>query len=216
MRKAAAVFCLTVALGLSLFGDARSGSASSRLDRGEPFALAEPQDMPAFTLTTNARKLDVLAESAFLASIDPAQLAAPAAEFLEALVGPPYLAPASGPMTSGAPAVSLIAAGLAGPGGKRDSPSRLALAIFMGRGNGDPFSSLHETYAWRAAFKTMNLGAGLYRDIPITRILRIKPYLGIIRSYAIVRPSSPYAAESASFESRLTAVCIGLPLVCGF
>lgn len=216
MRKAAAVFYLTVALGLSLFGDAPSGSASSLRDRGEPFALAEPQDMPAFTLTTNARRLDVLAESAFLASLDPAQPAAPPAELREALAGPPYLVPASGPLTPGAPAVSRIAAGLAGPAGKKDSPSHLALAIFIGRGNGDPFSSLHATYAWRAAFKTVNLGAGLYRDIPITKVLRIKPYLGIIRSHAIVRPSSPYAAESASFESRLTAVCIGLPLFCGF
>jgi hypothetical protein len=215
MRKTAVAFCLVCALGAALPGTVLSETSAGRRDHGESFALAESPQETGFTLAASARRTDALAKPVHPGLLGPDQDAAQAV-FFEALVGPAYPAPEPNLIAHAGPAVSLIASGLAGPAGKRESPPRLSLAIFLGRGNGDPFSSLHETYAWRAAFKTMNLGAGLYRDIPITKVLRIRPYLGIIRSHAIVRPSSPYAAESASFESRLTAVCIGLPLVCGF
>lgn len=215
MRKAAAVICLVGALGLSLPGAPLAEAAEARRGVHETFVLTDHPDGPGFTLAANAMRPDPGAEA-----IVPALPETPAPvvhrrSFLEALVRPDQRRPEPGPASPMGPAVSLIAPEIAGPLVRRPA-ARVSLAIFMGRGNGDPFSSLHETYAWRAAFKTMNLGAGLYRDIAIAKGLRLRPYLGVIRSHAIVRPSYPYALESVSYENRLTAVCIGLPLVCGF
>jgi hypothetical protein len=109
----------------------------------------------------------------------------------------------------------LAAPELAGPIVKKGVPAPVSLSIFMGRGHGDLFSELHETYAWRTIFKSMNLGAGISRDISITRSIRVRPYVGVIRSSARLRPSYLYA-NAGSFEYRLTALCIGLPLVCVF
>lgn len=77
---------------------------------------------------------------------------------------------------------------LSAPLVRRGAPAPVSLSIFMGRANGDPFSSLHDQYAWRMTFKTMNLGAGLYKDIALSKTLRIQPYMGIIRSSAVLRP----------------------------
>lgn len=98
---------------------------------------------------------------------------------------------------------------------KKDASAPVSLSVFLGRGNGDVFSSLHEQYAWRTKFKSLTLGAGIYRDIPILKTLRIQPYIGIVRTQALLRPSDLYG-NNESFEYRLTAFCIGLPLVCGF
>jgi hypothetical protein len=99
---------------------------------------------------------------------------------------------------------------------KKDAAGSVSLSIFLGRSNGDIFSSLHEQYAWRTKFKTTNLGAGISRDIRLSRTIRVRPYVGVIRSHAILRPSDLYGGNGESFERRLTALCIGLPLVCGF
>ena len=80
---------------------------------------------------------------------------------------------------------------------------------------GDLFSTLHEQYAWRTKFKSLTLGAGIYRDIPIYKALRIQPYVGVVRTRALLRPSD-LGGNSVSYEYRLTAFCVGLPLVCGF
>lgn len=98
---------------------------------------------------------------------------------------------------------------------KDDSPAPLSVSVFLGRANGDLFSTLHEQYAWRTKFKSLTLGAGIYRDILIYKALRIQPYVGIVRTRAILRPSD-LGGNSESYEYRLTAFCIGLPLVCGF
>jgi hypothetical protein len=97
----------------------------------------------------------------------------------------------------------------------KDNPAPVSVSVFLGRGNGDLFSSLHEQYAWRTKFKSLTLGAGIYRDIPIYKALRIQPYVGVVRTRALLRPSDLYG-NSESFEYRLTAFCIGVPLVCGF
>ncbi len=89
------------------------------------------------------------------------------------------------------------------------------MSVFLGRANGDLFSTLHEQYAWRTKFKSLTLGAGIYRDIPIYKALRIQPYVGIVRTRALLRPSD-LGGNSESYEYRLTAFCVGLPLVCGF
>lgn len=98
---------------------------------------------------------------------------------------------------------------------KKDASAPVSLSVFLGRGNGDLFSSLHEQYAWRTKFKSLTLGAGIYRDIPIYKALRIQPYVGIVRTRALLRPSD-LGGNSESYEYRLTAFCVGLPLVCGF
>jgi len=98
---------------------------------------------------------------------------------------------------------------------KDDSPAPLSVSVFLGRANGDLFSTLHEQYAWRTKFKSLTLGAGIYRDIPIYKGLRIQPYVGIVRTRALLRPSD-LGGNSESYEYRLTAFCVGLPLVCGF
>ena len=98
---------------------------------------------------------------------------------------------------------------------KKDGPAPISLSVFMGRANGDPFSSLHVQYAWRTKFKTMNLGAGLYKDIPLSRTVRLQPYMGVIRSTASLRPAD-LGGTSQAYEYRLTVFCVGLPLVFGF
>jgi hypothetical protein len=85
----------------------------------------------------------------------------------------------------------------------------------LGRANGDPFSSLHDQYAWRVKFKTMNLGAGIYKDIRLSKTVRLLPYMGVIRSMGTLRPSDP-GGNGQTYEYRLTVFCIGLPLVFGF
>ncbi len=216
MRKAAAVICLVFVLGLSLPGAPLPETAEARRGVHESFALTDHQEGPGFTLAANIRRSEPDTGVNVPALHEPPALTVQGESFFEALVRPDHRRPETVPASYMGPAVSLIALEIAGPLVRRAAPPRVSLSIFMGRGNGDPFSTLHETYAWRAAFKTMNLGAGLYRDIAIAKGFRIRPYLGVIRSHAIVRPSYPYALESVSYENRLTAVCIGLPLVCGF
>ncbi len=98
---------------------------------------------------------------------------------------------------------------------EKGTSAPVSLSVFLGRANGDLFSTLHEQYAWRTKFKSLTLGAGLYRDIPIFKALRIQPYVGIVRTRALLRPSD-LGGNSESYEYRLTAFCVGLPLVCGF
>jgi hypothetical protein len=105
---------------------------------------------------------------------------------------------------------------VAAPGLKRDpSTAPLSLSVFMGRGNGDIFSALHEEYTWKAMFKSRTLGLGIYRDIPISKGIRLQPYVGIIRARATLRPSDLYG-NFESFEYRLTMFCVGVPIVCRF
>lgn len=192
MRKAAAV--LFVVIGVMA---------------GSVLALSGAQETTEFTLAANAGKTDILADTARLA-FDTDRLAA-----IDAINGKVISPPDLGRTARVREAASLIAADVADPVSRNDSARRVSLSFFMGRGHGDPFSTLHERYAWKTNFKTGNLGAGVYRDIPITKTIRIKPYVGVIRSSARLRPSSLYE-DNVSYEYGLTAICIGLPLVCGF
>ena len=91
----------------------------------------------------------------------------------------------------------------------------VSLSVFLGREDDDLFASLHKEYAWKLTFKSMTLGLGIYRNIPITRTLGLQPYLGVIRSSATLRPSDLRGGRG-SFEYRLTVLCVGLPLVLRF
>jgi hypothetical protein len=88
-------------------------------------------------------------------------------------------------------------------------------AFFRGKKNGDIFTSLHEEYAWRMKFKSMTLGLGFFRSIPLGKGVRIKPYIGVIRSSLSLRPAGLNATNEL-YEYQLTAFCFGLPLVFGF
>lgn len=98
-----------------------------------------------------------------------------------------------------------------GPSG----PPAVALSVFMGRKNGDVFSSLHEEYAWRMKFKSMTLGLGFYREFSVGKRAHILPYVGVIRSSLSLRPAG-LASEQLLHEYQLTVLCFGLPLVIGF
>lgn len=88
-------------------------------------------------------------------------------------------------------------------------------AFFRGKKNGDIFTSLHEEYAWRMKFKSMTLGLGFFRSIPLGKSVRIKPYVGVIRSSLSLRPAGLNATNEL-YEYQLTAFCFGLPLIFGF
>ncbi len=98
--------------------------------------------------------------------------------------------------------------------GRQGEPA-VSWAVFRGKKNGDVFTSLHEEYAWRMKFKSMTLGLGFYRSIALGKGVRIKPYVGVIRSSLSLRPAGLNAANEL-YEYQLTAFCFGLPLVFGF
>jgi hypothetical protein len=91
----------------------------------------------------------------------------------------------------------------------------VSVSVFLGRGDGDLFASLHKDYAWRMTFKSMTLGLGIFREIPLAKGIGIQPYLGVIRSSATLRPSDRFGGRGA-FEYRLTVLSVGLPLVLRF
>ena len=113
------------------------------------------------------------------------------------------------------PAAPKLAPRVPEPMAKNDSPAPISLSFYIGRDNGDPFSSLHYQYAWRVKFRAMNLGAGIYKEIPITRTIRLLPYFGIIRSSATLQPSDLFGNREL-YRYRLTVFCVGLPLVLRF
>jgi len=186
MRKAA-VACAVLASvsALAAAGVLPGGSASEH--RGpSAFILASlPDTLPGFTLASTGD----LPAQAPTASLDLLPPAAPAAPKIAPEV------PAPGLDKNGAPPVSL--------------------SFFLGRANGDPFSSLHVQYAWRVKFRALNLGAGVYKEIAISKTVRVLPYFGIIRSSAILRPSDVFGNHEL-YEYRLTVFCVGLPLVLRF
>jgi hypothetical protein len=92
---------------------------------------------------------------------------------------------------------------------------RLAVSIFLGRGGNDIFSTLHDQYTWKLLGRSMTVGVGLYREIPLSKGVGLLPYVGVIRASATLRPSALYGNRE-SFEYGLTAFCVGLPLVLRF
>jgi hypothetical protein len=102
------------------------------------------------------------------------------------------------------------------PGLKSDPDApRLTVSFFIGPKGGDVFSSLHKAYAWKPMSRSLTLGLGLYREIPIHRGIGLLPYVGIIRASATLSLAG-HNGNRDSIEYRLTAFCIGLPLVVRF
>lgn len=103
------------------------------------------------------------------------------------------------------------AAGLKGGAGS----APLSVSFFLGPRGGDVFAALHRAYAWKPLSRSLTLGLGVYREIPISRGFGLLPYVGIIRASAILSlPGRDGNRES--IEYRLTAFCVGLPLVIRF
>lgn len=92
----------------------------------------------------------------------------------------------------------------------------VSVSVFLGHGDGDLFASLHKDYAWRMTFKSMTLGLGVSREIPLAKGIGIRPYLGVIRSSATLRPSDLFGGRGGQFEYHLTVLSVGLPLVLRF
>jgi len=207
MRKAAAVLFVLI-LGVSWSAAPafpEEGSAAHTGYNGS-FALSDAQETAGFSLAAHGGK-----GTALSGAIDaiPGRAADRTAD--RVALGGPIL---DGSIYGGA-FTAPTAPDIASPIVKKDAPAAVSLSFFMGHANGDIFSSLHEQYAWRVQFKSMTLGAGVYRDIPITKAIRIQPYVGIIRSRARLRTAG-LSGINESFEYRLTTLCLGLPFVCGF
>lgn len=189
MRRAGLLF-FALALTAALPAEAYPGGAPGQQGTSGAWAsgAAEP---PVFTLASNLPPAPPSQRSYSLpagpALLEPGALAAPE-------IGPEALLPVLDLRTS-APVVSL--------------------SVFLGRGGGDIFATLHQDYAWRMTFKSMTLGLGIFREIPLARGIGIQPYLGVIRSSATLRPSDLYGGRGA-FEYRLTVLSVGLPLVLRF
>lgn len=193
MRSAGLVFCFLFCILSFVFAlSARALPEGTEGRTGQTEAArptaAEP---PVFTLASSCSSTPLLPSSKIVPSApalwDPASLAAP--EMGPELAIPPL------ELKTPAPVVSL--------------------SFFLGRGGDDIFAALHKDYAWRMTFKSMTLGLGIYREIPISRTIGLQPYLGFVRSSATLRPSDLYGARG-SFEYRLTVLCVGLPLVLRF
>jgi hypothetical protein len=92
----------------------------------------------------------------------------------------------------------------------------VSVSVFLGRAEDDLFASLHKDYAWRMTFKQMTLGLGISREILLARGIGIQPYLGVIRSSAMLRPSDLTGGRGGSFEYHLTVLSVGLPLFLRF
>jgi hypothetical protein len=185
MRIAVAVCLVLLCWGSLSASIEGTGAASAGARCGFALADADGQESPGFSLTGRTERSIPI----IIAALDPHSI--------------------GGTITTG------VVPGLDSYVKKDDSPAPLSVSVFLGRANGDLFSTLHEQYAWRAKFKSLTLGAGIYRDIPIYKALRIQPYVGIVRTRALLRPSD-LGGNGESYEYRLTAFCVGLPLVCGF
>lgn len=185
MKKVVAVCLVLLCWGSLPAFPEGTGGSAAGARRGFALADADGQEFPGFSLTGRTERIIPI----IVAALDPHSIGA----------------------TITAGGVPEIEAYVKNDG----SPAPLSVSIFLGRANGDLFSTLHEQYAWRTKFKSLTLGAGIYRDIPIYKALRIQPYVGIVRTRALLRPSD-LSGNSESFEYRLTAFCVGLPLVCGF
>ncbi|HSA94552.1 MAG TPA: hypothetical protein VLJ16_00780 [Acidobacteriota bacterium] len=185
MRKAAA-FCVVLASVSALAAGILPGGSAAEHRGPSGFVLAAaPDGVPGFTLATYG-DLPAPAAAVSLDRLPPAEPAAPTI----------------------APAIPM-------PVLDKSGAAPISFSFFLGRANGDPFSSLHVQYAWRPNFRAMNLGAGIYKEIPISKTLRILPYFGVIRSSATLRPSD-LTGNHALYEYRLTVFCVGLPLVVRF
>jgi len=208
MRKAAALF---FALILGLSASAASAfpefGSAAHMGYGSSFTLSDAQETADFTLAAHGGKVTALSEAI---NAIPERAKDRASDRPELGIG--IHDGSINRFAFAAPTASDIVV----PVVRKDAPAAaVSLSLFMGQANGDIFSSLHEQYAWRARFKSMTLGAGLYRDIPITKAIRIQPYVGFIRSQARLRTAGRSGIDG-SFEYRLTMLCLGLPLVCGF
>lgn len=227
--KKAALACFVLGLGLGLSADwasaeGRTAEESAGLSgrsgivvASANFANSKSPETTGFTLAEPAAPGGNTIRAGLAASVSNAATAAGTQSSLPQIpvLGPAAFGSSSDPeFWASAPARPPE---LPSPGVVRGSPREPAVswAVFQGKKNGDVFTSLHEEYAWRMKFKSMTLGLGFYRSVPLGKGVTIKPYVGVIRSSLSLRPAGLNVANEL-YEYQLTAFCIGLPLVFGF
>ncbi|HPW17794.1 MAG TPA: hypothetical protein PLP83_05380 [Candidatus Aminicenantes bacterium] len=102
------------------------------------------------------------------------------------------------------------------PGLKSDPETPpVCVSFFIGPRSGDVFSALHKAYVWKPMSRSLTLGFGLYREIPVVHGVELLPYVGVIRASATLSLAG-LNGNRRSLESDLTAFCVGLPLVIRF
>jgi hypothetical protein len=190
MRKAAAALSLLLLASISASARGR-GAAASADHRGQApalalFVAAVSPETPGFSLAGSAGH----PRAAGPPSLDLQEPGPPAAaESLPEVPAPKVAREAAAP--------------------------HLAVSVFLGRGGKDIFSMLHGQYTWRVLSRSMTVGVGLYREIPLAKGVGLLPYVGVIRASATLRPADLYGNRE-SYAYELTAFCVGLPLVIRF
>lgn len=120
------------------------------------------------------------------------------------------------PQDPGDLAIAEKPAGITASGLKGDAAApRLSVSFFIGAKGGDIFASLHKVYAWKPMSRSLTVGLGLYREIPIFRGIGLLPYVGIIRASATLSLAGLHGNRE-TFGYELTAFCVGLPIVVRF
>ena len=187
MRKAAAVLFILASISALTAGVLPDAASERRGPSSSLFALAGTPGMPGFSLA---------------GSVSPSsQIGAPS---LDLPPDPGDLAIAEKPPEVPAPALKND---LAAP--------RLSVSFFIGPKGGDVFASLHKVYAWKPMSRSLTVGLGLYREIPLFKGIGLMPYVGVIRASATLSLAGA-RGNRETFECDLTAFCVGLPLVVRF
>jgi hypothetical protein len=187
MRKAAAVLFILATISALTAGALPDAASERKGTSSSLFAFAGSPEMPGFSLAGSAGPLFPIGAPSLDLPRDPGDLAI-------AEKRPEVPAPA-------------LKNDLAAP--------RLSVSFFIGAKGGDIFASLHRVYAWKPMSRSLTVGLGLYREIPIFKGIGLMPYVGIIRASATLSLAGLHGNRE-TFESELTAFCVGLPLVLRF
>jgi hypothetical protein len=187
MRKAAAVLFILASISALTAGVLPDAASEHRGPSSSPFALAGSPGLPGFSLAGSAGPSSQTGTPSLDLPQDPGDLA----------------------ITEKRPEVSA-------PVLKNDpAASRLSVSFFIGPKGGDVFASLHKVYAWKPMSRSLTVGLGLYREIPLIKGIGLMPYVGIIRASATLSLAGLYGNRE-TFDCELTAFCVGLPLVVRF
>ncbi len=187
MRKAAAVLFILASISALTAGVLPEAASAHKSPSSSLFALAGSPGMPGFSLAGSSGPSSQIGAPSLDLPQDPGDLAI-------AEKRPEVPAP-------------VLKNDLAAP--------RLSVSFFIGPKGGDIFASLHKVYAWRPMSRSLTVGLGLYREIPIFKGIGLMPYVGVIRASATLSLAGLHGNRE-TFEYELTAFCVGLPLVLRF
>jgi hypothetical protein len=187
MRKAAAVLFILTSISALTAGVPPDAASEHKGTSSSLFALAGSPGMPGFSLAGSAGPSSQIGAPSLDLPQDPGDLAI-------AEKRPEVPAP-------------VLKSDLEAP--------RLSVSFFIGPKGGDIFASLHKVYAWKPMSRSLTVGLGLYREIPIFKGIGLMPYVGVIRASATLSLAG-LRGNRETYEYELTAFCVGLPLVLRF